>query len=133
MNSDNTEYLINAYPLLYADDFQFNVGDGWFWVIRDLSEQLNQHLELYGMIQTIPFPIVEQVKEKFGALRFYPNFVSPDMLTLIKLAEEDSAKTCEICGRSGRLHKHGWYHTLCWWHYFGALAESKWKKLKNRF
>lgn len=56
---------------------------------------------------------VQQVKEKFGTLRFY----SPGndaIRRYIRLAERLSAMTCEVCGESGKLDSNsGWYRTLC--------------------
>lgn len=68
---------------------------------------------------------VEQVKEKFGGLRFY--FSPPSRYLTVKenkqwtafhsavnLAEEQSFKTCEGCGAEGSKHIHGgWIKTLC--------------------
>lgn len=56
---------------------------------------------------------VDQVKEKFGTLRFY--CPGNDMIyRFTSLAEGLSAITCELCGQPGRLGQHhGWYSTRC--------------------
>jgi len=55
---------------------------------------------------------VQQVKEKFGTLRFY--CCAPDWFqALVDHAETESEHTCEDCGRKGRLRDGGWVLTLC--------------------
>lgn len=56
---------------------------------------------------------VDQVKEKFGGLRFY----SPGndrIYHLVDLAERACSLTCEECGKYAKLRcNRGWYSTLC--------------------
>jgi hypothetical protein len=56
---------------------------------------------------------VDQVKEKFGTLRFYcPG--NDRIRRYVRFAEALSARTCEICGGYGKLgHCGGWYSTRC--------------------
>ncbi len=56
---------------------------------------------------------VDQVKEKFGTLRYYcPG--TDRIHNFIRLAETLSGMTCEICGKPGRLGSvSGWYSTRC--------------------
>ena len=55
---------------------------------------------------------VQQVKEKFGTLRFYAPG-NDRIYHLISLAEWLSAETCEDCGRYGKIREGGWIRTLC--------------------
>lgn len=56
---------------------------------------------------------VDQVKEKFGTLRFYSG-VTDDIQKYIYLAERLSEVTCEVCGKPGELQSpRGWYSTVC--------------------
>lgn len=55
---------------------------------------------------------VQQVKEKFGTLRYYCNG-SDNVDRLINLAEILSAMTCENCGKYGKIRQGGWIRTLC--------------------
>jgi hypothetical protein len=69
-----------------------------------------------------PDYVVEQVKEKFGGLRFYYRPSSPDpaiqatMQSVVAEAEAKAARTCEISGRDdgvlGRWRGHNWLRTL---------------------
>lgn len=64
-------------------------------------------------------PRAAQVKEKFGTLRFYMTHQTEEMSDIIRTAEMKSAKTCEECGKPGKLKGHGWYSLRC---------SSCWKK-----
>ncbi|MGA8223776.1 MAG: hypothetical protein WB780_19160 [Candidatus Acidiferrales bacterium] len=55
---------------------------------------------------------VEQVKEKFGTLRFYCGGTEA-IDKYIHLAERLSAITCESCGKTGKANDSGWIRTLC--------------------
>lgn len=56
---------------------------------------------------------IHQIKEKFGTLRFYVGY-APDWLNYaIEGAEIVSARTCEECGKAGKLRPGGWVKTLC--------------------
>jgi hypothetical protein len=53
-----------------------------------------------------PDPLrVEQVKEKFGCLRFYTNTCTELIQALIEAAEDESLRTCEVCGQPGAFRK----------------------------
>lgn len=88
-----------------TDSYFFEVGKGWFPLIKQLIEDL---IEL-GWNKEIC-----QVKEKFGGLRFYINDGDYDILYKISKAEDMSNRICEITGKDGRLRTDiGWYKTLC--------------------
>jgi len=55
---------------------------------------------------------VDQVKEKFGVLRFYcPG--TDRIWAYVTLAERLSAVTCETCGKQGKLRGSNWLYTAC--------------------
>jgi hypothetical protein len=55
---------------------------------------------------------VQQVKEKFGTLRFYcPGNDAIDRY--VQLAERLSSVTCEDCGKRGTANDSGWIRTQC--------------------
>lgn len=58
-------------------------------------------------------PIVVQVKEKFGTLRFYVNGASEAQYNYISFAEAMSGCTCETCGSPGKSLGRGWIYTAC--------------------
>ena len=58
-------------------------------------------------------PIVVQVKEKFGTLRFYVQAASEEQYNYISFAESMSGCTCETCGKPGKRLGRGWVYTAC--------------------
>ena len=60
--------------------------------------------------ESIPQVTLDQVKEKFGTLRFYYSGGDDYISGMVSLAESMTAVTCESCGnrRGG-----GWVHTYC--------------------
>jgi hypothetical protein len=70
-----------------------------------------------GLKRFVHFPDtgfkVSQVKEKYGTLRFYTNYVWGHTDTYIELAEILSAHVCEECGEPGKLYPGGWCITQC--------------------
>jgi hypothetical protein len=60
-----------------------------------------------------PQVVATQVKEKFGALRFYYSGGDDFVDGVITFAENMSAVTCEMCGKPGKMRYGGWIQTLC--------------------
>jgi hypothetical protein len=56
---------------------------------------------------------VDQVKEKFGTLRFYYTGGDDYISGITSMAEAMSGVTCEVCGNVGELHGGGWLRTRC--------------------
>ena len=56
---------------------------------------------------------LDQVKEKFGTLRFYYSGGDEYISGLCSMAESMSAVTCEECGNPGKTVGGGWITTLC--------------------
>ena len=96
-------YKTNMPPI--TDSYFFNVGEGWYKLIKDLIQDL---IKLGWDKETC------QVKEKFGGLRFYINGGSDEIYERIVEAEKESYETCEETGLPGELRTDiGWYRTLC--------------------
>lgn len=79
--------------------------DGWKNIILDLDRQL-AYLD--------PKYEIQQVKEKFGTLRFYYGTTVEDktvqeiMDALVRHAEMMSAKVCDQCGNSSWIQRAHW-------------------------
>jgi hypothetical protein len=56
---------------------------------------------------------VDQVKEKFGGLRYYTDSGNSRIDGFIRLAERLADVTCEECGKHGKERPGGWIRTLC--------------------
>lgn len=92
--------------------FGIQILSGWYQILYRLStfistvvSEKNLDLEAY---------CYEQIKEKFGLLRVYMHGgMTEEMGEAIRRAEEESARTCEVCGREGQLENNGWLRTRC--------------------
>jgi hypothetical protein len=63
--------------------------------------------------ESIPQVTLDQVKEKFGTLRFYYSGGDDYISGMVSLAESLSGVTCESCGNVGERRGGGWVHTYC--------------------
>jgi hypothetical protein len=96
-------FNLESNPITDSDFFE--VGSGWFPLIKDLITDL---IELGWNKE------VCQVKEKFGGLRFYINAATSEAHKRISQAEIESMNICEVTGKPGKLRTDiGWYRTLC--------------------
>ena len=92
-------YVRRSRPLFYG----MECGDGWYQLIRELScsvEEIALALKNTGTQRSV-LPIVVQIKEKIGGLRFYVEHATPEINALITKAESNSFDICEICGKPG--------------------------------
>jgi hypothetical protein len=56
---------------------------------------------------------IDQIKEKFGELRFYYSGGDKEIAGMVRFAEYLANKTCEVSGEKGELCvRGGWYKTL---------------------
>ncbi len=92
----------------------FECGDGWFNILNQLMNNIQHHID-WKEKQGKPVPQVtlDQVKEKFGTLRFYYTGGDEYISGLVSMAEAMSGVTCEECGNPGERHGGGWVRTLC--------------------
>ena len=78
---------------------------------RRKQELINNPLREVG--QPVCQVTLDQVKEKFGTLRFYYSGGDDYISGLVSMAESMSAVTCEECGNPGKQVGGGWITTLC--------------------
>lgn len=85
------------------------IGKGWLPMVIELDKQL---AELH------PDYKIDQIKEKFGGLRYYVSGVNSEAgQKLISDAESKSYEICDKCGEPGELRRGMWLRTLCDKHY----------------
>lgn len=97
--------MVAQYPENFSACFDFSSPAGW--------DTLVEHL-CHRVIALDPDIKIEQVKDKFGELRFYTSPTSTEVRELIDAAERESAHTCESCGAPGEhVNKGGWIITVC--------------------
>ena len=99
----------------------FECGDGWFNVLDQLMGNIQHHIDWnnknfekgYTQYKQVPQVTLDQVKEKFGTLRFYYTGGDDVIDGMVRMAESMSGVTCEECGNSGTTGGQGWLVTLC--------------------
>ena len=122
MRQDLEEKLMQDFPWMEAKhiwtgkklDFPTpcECEDGWFNIIYNCCKEID---DLYkSKNANINDLIIYQVKEKYGELCFYVGNYIDGVQEIIDKYEEESAKTCEVCGKYGStVHKGSWLKTLC--------------------
>ena len=107
MQKELSDKLIQEFKFFGSKDWGFwgfECQDGWFQLIWDLCEKLKAS----GFDKR-----VQQVKEKFGGLRFYVESATNEQWDIIRDAEILSYQTCEYCGEEGEIRNTSWMRTLC--------------------
>lgn len=78
--------------------------DGWHDLV---AKMLNDLFDLGWDGQ------LRQIKEKFGSLRVYVLNTDEAINARIAEAEDESTRTCRVCGAPGELRHGGWIKVLC--------------------
>ena len=85
--------------------------DGWRKAFGlQMCEELKQ--ELIKINKMDEFRIA-QIKEKFGELRFYTNWVTDEIEAIINKYTKLSRKTCINCGKPATVITTGWISPFC--------------------
>lgn len=138
MNDQKTKRLVNDFPKVFRKIREIECGDGWEAIIREACEKIEPVLQDEVPDEENVYAV--QIKEKFGALRFYRShrlildihapsrvgsYIDNNSSTAyshesidaidaaIREAEKRSLTICEICGDPGRLRGGNWIRTLC--------------------
>jgi len=127
MNTELQNQLSASHPSIFREiggdctqtcmAFGIECGDGWHFLIDNLCDQIDREVEFTNrLFPNLKFGVIAfQVKEKFGSLRFYVDYIydinleSDDMEKvrkkmllidgMIRMVEALSARTCETCGK----------------------------------
>lgn len=104
-----------SYPKLFGNRYGgFAVGKGWYPILERLCASIQQHIEFVNKNEEVcPQVVVEQIKEKFGGLRFYYQGGDDYIHGLVSMAESWAGIACEECGGIGKRRGGGWIRTLC--------------------
>ena len=112
----DVEDLLNQEEMVLPIQFGFECGDGWFMLLKTLMSSIEWHLDPSHSFPTkerLPFQI-DQIKEKFGGLRFYYHGGDERIMGMVFLAESLSYEICEHCGSTKNvMQTKGWISTLC--------------------
>ena len=116
----------------------FECGDGWYNILDQLMGNIQHHIDWnnknfekgYTQYKQVPQVTLDQVKEKFGTLRFYYTGGDDVIDGMVRMAESMSGVTCEQCGSPGTTGGQGWITTLCETH---RAAREERQLLKQGF
>ncbi len=138
MREELDKLLCEKYPRMFVNRnadmretamcWGFEHGDGWFNIINALCANMQHHIDWKNgqrerllkdnpydqkIRDEVPQVVVDQVKEKFGTLRFYYHGGDDTIDGMVRMAESMSAFTCEKCGAPGKMRGRGWLYTAC--------------------
>jgi hypothetical protein len=139
MNKELQDKLFEKYPLIFQDKdkpmnetcmcWGITTGDGWYMLLDKLCSSLQWSTDR----NSYPQVIADQVKEKFGGLRFYYHTQETEKSKvfsdsevgkryprtgeyfdgMIDFACSMSYNICELCGHPGVCNKSGWIRCRC--------------------
>lgn len=126
MTPELEKKLVEKYPDILQDyggnpkntcmAWGIECNDGWYRILDELFDYLQ------GLIDNDYFPqiVADQIKEKYGTLRFYYSLEgqttiekTKEITHLVEFAEYRSSVTCELCGKEGKLETGSWWSTRC--------------------
>lgn len=145
MNQHLEQQLHTKHKLIFKTPVSIDCDDGWYTLIDTLCVGITRRAVIaddrlkraIAQSEADPFsqfwkrsiesntselemaiadlPIVAQVKEKFGELRFYVDNGNELVDSLVWFAEILSGRTCEQCGSTTDVltYRVGWHKSLC--------------------
>lgn len=132
------------FPKMFANPYGgFAVGQGWWDIIESLCAQIDGYTKWKNNTRearlvdnphnsiipdAVPQVTVNQIKEKFGGLRFYYSGGDDTIDGMVRMAESWASHSCETCGNKGLRRGGGWIRTLCDKH-----EEERQQAMKERF
>lgn len=138
MREELDKLLCENYPKMFVNRhadmketamcWGFDHGDGWYNIIDHLCYNIQAHIDWKNgqrerllkdnpynnkIPDEVPQVVVDQVKEKFGTLRFYYHGGNDTIDGMVSMAESMSGVMCETCGAPGKRRGGGWIYTAC--------------------
>lgn len=126
MKIELQQQLKRDFTFLDKGGCYFSCADGWYNLIGELCKKISERYKLDGKEPDI---FIEEIKEKYGALRVeysHGHFsgdnddpdkkaaLEKDIESLTDEYEEKSKTVCEICGAAGEIRSDlPWIQTLC--------------------
>jgi hypothetical protein len=100
------------FPNMFTEPYGgFCVGEGWWPIVENLCRHIQHHIDWKR--GTCSQVTVNQIKEKFGGLRFYYSGGDDEISGMVSMAESWAGHSCETCGAPGKSREGGWIKTLC--------------------
>jgi hypothetical protein len=92
----------------------FECGDGWCNILDQLMGNIQHHIDWKNRQGEVVAQVtLDQIKEKFGTLRFYYTGGDDEISGMVRMAESMSGVTCEECSAPAKTHGPGWIRTIC--------------------
>jgi len=109
------EQMETKFPKLFSGKYGgFAVGKGWYPILEALCNNIQNHIDWkVKQGQDVAQVEVNQIKEKFGGLRFYYTGGDEQIHGMVQMAEAFASSLCEDCGGIGKRRGGGWIRTLC--------------------
>ena len=110
--------LEETYPKMFSQPYGgVAVSQGWWPIIESLCANIQSHTDWWNKNRetrpVVEQVVVEQIKEKFGGLRFYYSGGDDTVAGMVRMAEAWADTACEECGGIGKRRDGGWIRTLC--------------------
>lgn len=129
------------YPLLFSQPYGgIAVGKGWWPIIETLCDQIDSYTKWrnntrealqkdnpynHKIPKKVPQVVVQQIKEKFGGLRFYYEGGDEHIGGMVRMAESWAHRSCEDCGAPATKQTTGWIRNVCDKHFEEREAQRK--------
>ena len=103
------------FPKMFAEPYGgFCCGEGWWPILTNLCANIQHHLDWKNKnSEVVPQVTVNQIKEKFGGLRFYYDGGDDKIQGMVRMAEAWADAVCEDCGAPATKKTTGWIRNVC--------------------
>jgi hypothetical protein len=140
MSPEKDEKLCKDFPEIFKNRYAsmqetcmcwgFECGDGWYDLIYTLCKDIQHHINnklknLSKKEQENIRVVADQVKEKYGGLRFYYSGGDEYIGGMVDFAESMSYNICEDCGNKAKNYNDGWVRTYC------ESCEEEWQRKRS--
>lgn len=131
MREELSNKLYEKHARLFKRKVPFECRDGWYHILDKMMSKMNGYIlsrektiewskrQVANGRPTAPVPepvpevSIDQIKEKFGTLRFYYQGGDEVISGIVMMGESMSEVTCEECGNVGQVRSGSWIRTLC--------------------
>lgn len=119
------ERMEKRFPAMFSGPYGgFAVGAGWWPIIEAVCSNIQAHLDHRNSLfknypdqhKPVEQVVIDQIKEKFGGLRFYYAGGDETVYGMVRMAEAWAGRSCEDCGNVGKRQGTGWIRTMCDFH-----------------
>ena len=126
MIDEENKKLIERYPFLLPKDCNDNVNENYDYSYTELDFMPKGWRKAFGnmMMEELRDELIKidfldgfrilQIKDKWGELRFYTNYINDEIDCIIKKYTTISRNVCIRCGRPDtRMTGKSWYSPVC--------------------